>query len=79
MMQVGRNITRIKQLVQKFLQTRDHRYGGLFPAHPQGSQASPRRTQVSPGPQLAVAGAEENVLNTQEKGGGESEAVRETR
>lgn len=26
-LQVGRNITRVKQLVQKFLQTRDNRYG----------------------------------------------------
>lgn len=31
-LQVGRNITRMKQLVQRFLQTQDHRSGPWAPA-----------------------------------------------
>lgn len=74
-LQVGRNITRIKQLVRKFLQSQDDRYGRFCPGTLRGGKPDPSTVGVGSHPRihscgLTVAGAEENILNTQKRGGG---------
>lgn len=73
-LQVGRNITRIKQLVRKFLQSQDDRYGGFCPGTLWGGKPDPSTVGIGSHSRvhssgLTVAGAEENILNTQTRGG----------
>lgn len=73
-LQVGRNITRIKQLVRKFLQSQDDRYGGFCPGTLWGGKPDPSMVGIGSHPRVhscgqTVAGAEENILNTQTRGG----------
>ena len=86
-LQVGRNITRIKLLVRKFLQTQDDRYElGPLPLPLGGRSQSTARSLPAGcmGPHVAGMGAGEKVPGTRvslvrgRKGRGETEAVRVT-